>query len=192
MSVVETIAENTVDGFASPAFYAFIGSFFSISIFGKDVSLALPFAMTYKAINTLDSMVGYKNERYIDFGKVSARVDDVANFIPARLTGLIFIPLASFILGYNFKNSLKIFFRDRNKHSSPNSGQSESAYAGALGIQFGGKISYFGKDYEKPTIGDKTKEFEYEDIKKAVNILYVVSFIATITFILINIIGVIK
>ena len=192
MSVVETIAENTVDGFASPVFYAFIGSFFSISIFGKDVSLALPFAMTYKAINTLDSMVGYKNERYIDFGKVSARVDDVANFIPARLTGLIFIPLASFILGYNFKNSLKIFFRDRNKHSSPNSGQSESAYAGALGIQFGGKISYFGKDYEKPTIGDKTKEFEYEDIKKAVNILYVVSFIATITFILINIIGVIK
>ena len=192
MSVVETIAENTVDGFASPAFYAFIGSFFSISIFGKDVSLALPFAMTYKAINTLDSMVGYKNERYIDFGKVSARVDDIANFIPARLTGLIFIPLASFILGYNFKNSLKIFFRDRNKHSSPNSGQSESAYAGALGIQFGGKISYFGKDYEKPTIGDKTKEFEYEDIKKAVNILYVVSFIATITFILINIIGVIK
>ena len=192
MSVVETIAENTVDGFASPAFYAFIGSFFSISIFGKDVSLALPFAMTYKAINTLDSMVGYKNERYIDFGKVSARVDDVANFIPARLTGLIFIPLASLILGYNFKNSLKIFFRDRNKHSSPNSGQSESAYAGALGIQFGGKISYFGKDYKKPTIGDKTKEFEYEDIKKAVNILYVVSFIATITFILINIIGVIK
>ncbi|WP_315523249.1 adenosylcobinamide-phosphate synthase CbiB [Fusobacterium massiliense] len=192
MSVVETIAENTVDGFASPAFYAFIGSFFSISIFGKDVSLALPFAMTYKAINTLDSMVGYKNERYIDFGKVSARVDDVANFIPARLTGLIFIPLASFILGYNFKNSLKIFFRDRNKHSSPNSGQSESAYAGALGIQFGGKISYFGKDYEKPTIGDKTKEFEYEDIKKAVNILYVVSFIATIAFMLINIIGVIK
>ena len=192
MSVVETIAENTVDGFASPAFYAFIGSFFSISIFGKDVSLALPFAMTYKAINTLDSMVGYKNERYIDFGKVSARVDDVANFIPARLTGLIFIPLASFILGYNFKTSLKIFFRDRNKHSSPNSGQSESAYAGALGIQFGGKISYFGKDYEKPTIGDKTKEFEYEDIKKAVNILYIVSFIATITFILINIIGVIK
>ena len=192
MSVVETIAENTVDGFASPAFYTFIGSFFSISIFGKDVSLALPFAMTYKAINTLDSMVGYKNERYIDFGKVSARVDDVANFIPARLTGLIFIPLASFILGYNFKNSLKIFFRDRNKHSSPNSGQSESAYAGALGIQFGGKISYFGKDYEKPTIGDKTKEFEYEDIKKAVNILYVVSFITTITFILINIIGVIK
>ena len=128
-------------------------------------------------------MVGYKNEKYIDFGKVSARVDDVANFIPARLTGLIFVPLSTLILGYDFKNSLRIFFRDRNKHSSPNSGQSESAYAGALGIQFGGKISYFGKDYEKPTIGDKLKNFDYEDIKKAVNILYLVSFIATLVII---------
>ena len=125
MSVVETIAENTVDGFISPAFFAFVGGFFYIEIFGKVVSLALPFAMTYKAINTLDSMVGYKNEKYIDFGKVSARVDDVANFIPARLTGLIFVPLSSLILGYDFKNSLKVFFRDRKKHSSPNSGQSE-------------------------------------------------------------------
>ncbi len=106
MSVVETIAENTVDGFISPAFFAFIGSFFYIEIFGEVISLALPFAMTYKAINTLDSMVGYKNEKYIDFGKVSARVDDIANFIPARLTGLIFVPLSSLILGYNFKNSL--------------------------------------------------------------------------------------
>ena len=183
MSVVETIAENTVDGFISPAFYAFVGSFFHIELFGQVISLALPFAMTYKAINTLDSMVGYKNEKYIDFGKVSARVDDVANFIPARLTGLIFVPLSTLILGYDFKNSLRIFFRDRNKHSSPNSGQSESAYAGALGIQFGGKISYFGKDYEKPTIGDKLKAFDYEDIKKAVNILYLVSFIATLVII---------
>ena len=183
MSVVETIAENTVDGFVSPAFYAFVGNFFHIELFGQGVSLALPFAMTYKAINTLDSMVGYKNEKYIDFGKVSARVDDVANFIPARLTGLIFVPLSTLILGYDFKNSLRIFFRDRNKHSSPNSGQSESAYAGALGIQFGGKVRYFGKDYEKPTIGDKLKTFDYEDIKKAVNILYLVSFTATITII---------
>ena len=188
MSIVETIAENTVDGFISPVFFAFVGSFFYVELFGKMVSLALPFAMTYKAINTLDSMVGYKNEKYIDFGKVSARVDDIANFIPARLTGLIFVPLSSLILGYNFKNSLKIFFKDRNKHSSPNSGQSESAYAGALGIQFGGKISYFGEDYEKPKIGDKLKEFDYEDIKKAVNILYVVSFMTTVSFVLVSII----
>ncbi|MDO4690764.1 MAG: adenosylcobinamide-phosphate synthase CbiB, partial [Fusobacterium sp.] len=187
MSIVETISENTVDGFISPAFYAFVGSFIEINIFGKSLSLALAFAMTYKAINTLDSMVGYKNEKYIDFGKFSARVDDVANFIPARFTGLIFIPLSSLVLGYDFKNSLKIFFRDRNKHSSPNSGQSESAYAGALGIQFGGKISYFGQEYNKPTIGDKLKNFDIEDIKKAINILYVVSFIVTLTFILIKI-----
>lgn len=187
MSIVETISENTVDGFVSPAFFAFLGSFFEVTIFGKALSLALPFAMTYKAINTLDSMVGYKNEKYIEFGKFSARVDDVANFIPARLTGLLFVPIACIILRYNLKNSLKIFFRDRNKHSSPNSGQSEAAYAGALGIQFGGKISYFGKDYEKPTIGDKLKEFDYEDIKKAINILYTVSFIATITFMLIKV-----
>lgn len=183
MSLVETVAENTVDGFVSPAFYAFVGSFFLVKLFGQDVSLTLPFVMTYKAINTLDSMVGYKNERYIDFGKVSARVDDVANFIPARLTGLIFVPLSSLLLGYDFKNALKIFFRDRNKHSSPNSGQSESAYAGALGIQFGGKISYFGKEYEKPKIGDKKKDFDYEDIKKAVRILYVTSLLATMVFI---------
>ncbi len=169
MSIVETISENTVDGFVSPAFFAFLGSFFEVTIFGKALSLALPFAMTYKAINTLDSMVGYKNEKYIEFGKFSAHVDDVANFIPARLTGLLFVPIACIILRYNLKNSLKIFFRDRNKHSSPNSGQSEAAYAGALGIQFGGKISYFGKDYEKPTIGDKLKEFDYEDIKKYLN-----------------------
>lgn len=183
MSIVETISENTVDGFTSPAFFAFVGSFIEINIFGKTLSLALAFAMTYKAINTLDSMVGYKNEKYIDFGKFSARVDDVANFIPARITGLIFVPISSLLLGYDFKNSLKIFFRDRNKHSSPNSGQSESAYAGALGIQFGGKISYFGKEYEKPKIGDKLKEFDYEDIKKAVNILYAVSFMATLVFV---------
>lgn len=182
MSIVETISENTVDGFVSPAFFAFLGSFFEVTIFGKALSLALPFAMTYKAINTLDSMVGYKNEKYIEFGKFSAHVDDVANFIPARLTGLLFVPIACIILGYNLKNSLKIFFRDRNKHSSPNSGQSEAAYAGALGIQFGGKISYFGKDYEKPTIGDKLKEFDYEDIKKAIYLLYTSSFVTVVIF----------
>lgn len=182
MSIVETISENTVDGFVSPAFFAFLGSFFEVTIFGKALSLALPFAMTYKAINTLDSMVGYKNEKYIEFGKFSARVDDVANFIPARLTGLLFVPIACIILRYNLKNSLKIFFRDRNKHSSPNSGQSEAAYAGALGIQFGGKISYFGKDYEKPTIGDKLKEFDVEDIKKAISLLYTSSFVTVAIF----------
>lgn len=182
MSIIETISENTVDGFISPTFFAFVGSFFDLAFLGKNINLALAFAMTYKAINTLDSMVAYKNEKYLYFGRVSAKIDDIANFIPARLTGLIFVPLASLFLNYNFKNSLRIFLRDRNKHSSPNSGQSEASYAGALGIQFGGKISYFGNDYEKPRIGDKLKEFELEDIKKSIKILYVSSVIATIFF----------
>lgn len=187
MSIVETIAENTVDGFVSPLFFAVLGSFIEIEIFGKVISLALSFAMSYKAINTLDSMVGYKNEKYINFGKISAKLDDVANFIPARITGLILVPLASLVLNYNFKNSLKIFFRDRKKHSSPNSGHSEASFAGALGVQFGGKISYFGQDYEKKKIGDKLKEFDLEDIKKSVKILYTVSVLSMIFVFIIKI-----
>ena len=112
---------------------------------------------------------------------------NVISCIPAECC-LLLQALISACARRQNKSLLKIFFRDRNKHSSPNSGQSESAYAGALGIQFGGKISYFGKDYEKQKIGDKLKEFDYEDIKKAVNILYVVSFIVAITFILTSII----
>lgn len=176
MSVVETISENTVDGVIAPMFYAFIGSFFYIN----NVNLALCFAMTYKAVNTLDSMLGYKNEKYILFGRFSAKMDDFFNFIPARLTACILVPFSSLILNYNFKNSVKVFFRDRNKHASPNSGQVEAAYAGALNIQFGGSISYFGKKYEKPKIGEKLKDFDIEDIKKAIKILYLVSFIGMV------------
>lgn len=175
--ILETISENSVDGVIAPMFYAFLGSFFS---------LALPFAMTYKAINTLDSMVGYKNDRYIDFGMISAKIDDVANFIPARLGGGIIIPLASFILKLDYKSSWRIFFRDRLKHSSPNSGNPESAFAGALGVQFGGKTSYFGKIYEKPTIGDKINEFEISQVKIAINLLYLSSFVTLILFILLR------
>ena len=169
-STMETISENTVDGIVAPMFYMFIGG--------------LPLGMTYKAINTLDSMVGYKNEKYMEFGKFSAKVDDVANFIPARITG-IFIIIASFILRYDYKNSFKIFFRDRKNHSSPNSGHAEASVAGALGVQFGGRVSYFGKETEKPTIGDKIKDFELEDIKKNIKIMYVTSFLSLVIFSLI-------
>ena len=169
-STMETISENTVDGIVAPMFYMFIGG--------------LPLGMTYKAINTLDSMVGYKNEKYMEFGKFSAKVDDVANFIPARITG-IFIIIASFILHYDYKNSLKIFFRDRKNHSSPNSAHAEASVAGALGVQFGGRVSYFGKETEKPTIGDKIKDFELEDIKKNIKIMYVTSFLSLVIFSLI-------
>lgn len=178
-SILETISENSVDGIISPMFFAFVGSLFSID----GVSLALPFAMGYKAINTLDSMVGYKNDKYIDFGMVSAKIDDVANFIPARLAGGFIIPVAAFILRMDYKRAWKVFFRDRLNHSSPNSGNSEAAFAGALGVQFGGKTSYFGKIHNKPTIGDKLKNFGIPDVKKAVKLLYVTSWIGLVTFV---------
>lgn len=169
-STMETISENTVDGIVAPMFYMFLGG--------------MPLAMAYKAINTLDSMVGYKNEKYMDFGKFSAKVDDAANFIPARITGILIV-FASMILGYDYKNSLKIFLRDRKNHSSPNSAHSEASVAGALGVQFGGKVSYFGKEINKPTIGDKIKDFELEDIRKNIRIMYVTSFLSLVIFSLI-------
>ena len=166
-STMETISENTVDGIVAPILYMFLGG--------------LPLSMTYKAINTFDSMVGYKNEKYMDFGKFSAKLDDVANFIPARITGILIV-IASMILGYDYKNSLKIFIRDRKNHSSPNSGHAEAGVAGALGVQFGGRVSYFGKEVDKPVIGDKIKDFELEDIKKNIKIMYVASFLSLVMF----------
>jgi len=166
-STMETISENTVDGIVAPMLYMFLGG--------------LPLSMTYKAINTFDSMVGYKNEKYMDFGKFSAKLDDVANFIPARITGILIV-IASMILGYDYKNSLKIFIRDRKNHSSPNSGHAEAGVAGALGVQFGGRVSYFGKEVDKPVIGDKIKDFELEDIKKNIKIMYAASFLSLVVF----------
>ena len=166
-STMETISENTVDGIVAPMLYMFLGG--------------LPLSMTYKAINTFDSMVGYKNEKYMDFGKFSAKLDDVANFIPARITGILIV-IGSIILGYDYKNSLKVFIRDRKNHSSPNSGHAEAGVAGALGVQFGGRVSYFGKEVDKPVIGDKIKDFELEDIKKNIKIMYIASFLSLIVF----------
>ena len=166
-STMETISENTVDGIVAPMMYMFLGG--------------LPLSMTYKAINTFDSMVGYKNEKYMDFGKFSAKLDDVANFIPARITGILIV-ISAMILGYDYKNSLKIFIRDRKNHSSPNSGHAEAGVAGALGVQFGGRVSYFGKEVDKPVIGDKIKDFELEDIKKNIKIMYAASFLSLVVF----------
>ncbi|MGL6065206.1 MAG: adenosylcobinamide-phosphate synthase CbiB [Fusobacteriaceae bacterium] len=182
-STIETISENLVDGVIAPMCFAFLGSFFYI----KGYSLALPFAMAYKAINTLDSMVGYKNEKYLNFGMFSAKVDDFVNLIPARLTGGFIIPISSMVLGLHWKNSWKIYFRDRLKHSSPNSGNPEAAFAGALGLQFGGKTSYFGQVQNKPTIGDKIKEFDIEDIKKSCKLLYVSSFIGLFLLVILRV-----
>lgn len=166
-ATVETVAENTVDGIIAPLFYGFIGG--------------APLAMAYKAINTLDSTVGYKNDKYYYLGYASAKIDDVANYIPARL-GVILLSLGSLLAGFNFKNALKIGIRDRKNHKSPNCALSEGAIAGALGIQLGGTNVYFGKEVYKPTIGDKSREIEIEDIVRTNEIMYSSSIISIIIF----------
>lgn len=166
-ATVETVAENTVDGIISPMMYGFIGG--------------PVLAMAYKAINTLDSMVGYKNEKYGDIGFASAKIDDIANFIPARITPF-FMMIASFILGFNSKKSIKIAMRDRKNHKSPNCAYAEGAVAGALEVQLGGTNMYFGEKIYKPTIGDKDRELEVEDILKTNKIMYLTSFIVLVIF----------
>lgn len=166
-ATVETVAENTVDGIISPMMYGFIGG--------------PVLAMAYKAINTLDSMVGYKNEKYVDIGFASAKIDDIANFIPARITPF-FMMIASFILGFNSKKSIKIAVRDRKNHKSPNCAYAEGAVAGALEVQLGGTNMYFGEKVYKPTIGDKDRELEAEDILRTNKIMYLTSFIALVIF----------
>lgn len=161
-AVVETVAENMADGIIAPLIYAGI--------------LGAPLAFAYKAVNTLDSMFGYKNDKYIEFGYFPAKLDDVFNYIPARITGVLII-LSSLILGYDYKNSLKIYKRDRYNHTSPNSAHPEAAMAGALGVELGGANYYFGKLVEKPTIGDKSKEIEINDVNKTAKVLYLASFI---------------
>ena len=164
-AVIETVSENLSDGIVAPMFYLAIGG--------------LPLAMAYKAVNTLDSMVGYKNATYRNIGFFSAKMDDVLNWIPARITGFI-ITIASFILRFNWRDSWRIMKRDGRNHTSPNSGIPEAAVAGAIGIQLGGKISYFGKIAYKPTIGDRQKETNKKDVKKAWAIMFISSLLMAI------------
>ena len=162
-AVVETIAENMSDGVVAPILYA--------GLFG------VPFAYVYKAVNTMDSMFGYKNDKYKDFGFFPAKLDDVFNFIPARVTGYLIV-LVAFILKMDYKNSYKIYKRDKNNHSSPNSAHPEAAVAGALGLKLGGANYYFGKLVEKPTIGDELKKIEINDVYNTNKILYLVAFLS--------------
>lgn len=166
-AAIETVAENGSDGIIAPMFYMIIGG---------PVWMFL-----YKGINTMDSMLGYKNDKYIHFGRYAAKLDDVANYIPARLSGFLMI-VGSFIAGYDYKNAKKIFFRDRFNHASPNSAQTESVMAGALNIQLAGNAYYFNKLYEKPTIGDPNRKVEAEDILRANRLLYVTSSLAVLLF----------
>lgn len=164
-AAVETVAENTSDGIIAPMIFIAIGG--------------APMGFFYKAINTMDSMVGYKNERYINFGRFAAKLDDVVNYLPARISAYQMI-LSSFFLRYDYKNAFKIYKRDRYNHASPNSAQTESVCAGALDIQLAGNAYYFGKLYEKPTIGDDIREINYDDIKKANRLLYCTSIISIV------------
>ena len=159
-AAVETVAENASDGVIAPLLYMLIGG--------------APLALTYKAINTMDSMLGYKNEKYLYFGRVPAKLDDVANYIPSRLAGLLWVAAAAFTHN-DAKGAWKIWRRDRRNHASPNSAQTESACAGALGVQLAGPAYYFGEYYAKPTIGDALRPVEPEDILRANRMMYVAS-----------------
>ena len=167
---VETIAENTADGIVAPMFYMFLGG--------------APLAFLYKGINTMDSMVGYKNEKYLYFGRCAAKLDDVANFIPARITGLLMIG-AAYFLNLDVQGAWKTFWRDRYNHLSPNSAMTESVAAGALNIQLGGGHFYFGKWVHKDTIGDDIRPVKAEDIVATNNLLYMTAVLSLILFTLI-------
>lgn len=162
-ATVETIAENTSDGVIAPMIYCALGG------------ATLGFA--YKAINTMDSMIGYKNEKYRDFGRTAAKLDDFVNYLPSRICAWIMI-FSSFLLRMNTKNAVKIWKRDKRKHKSPNSAQTESVCAGALEIQLAGDAVYGGTVHKKDFIGDKIREIEITDIKKANTLMLVTSLVS--------------
>lgn len=156
-AAVETVAENTSDGVVAPLMFLAIGG---------------PVAgWMYKAVNTMDSMVGYRNDRYRYFGTAAARLDDVLNFLPARVSGILMVLCAN-AAGLDSRNAWRIFRRDRKRHASPNSAQTEAAMAGALRIQLAGDASYFGKVVKKPTLGDPIRKVEAEDIRRADRLMF--------------------
>lgn len=155
-AAVETVSENFSDGVAAPMLYMFLGG--------------APLALAYKAVNTMDSMVGYKNERYLYFGRAAAKLDDAVNFLPARISALCWIAAAA-LCGRDWRNAWSIWRRDRRRHTSPNAAQTEAACAGSLGIQLNGPAWYFGKLYEKPYLGDPLRPVEAEDILRAIRMM---------------------
>ena len=157
-AAVETVAENTSDGVTAPLIYMMIGG--------------APLGFLYKAVNTMDSMLGYKNDRYLYFGQIPAGMDDIFNYIPARITALAMIA-AAYLTGLDGRNAWRIYRRDRKKHASPNAAQTESVCAGALRVQLAGDAVYFGKLYKKELIGDRLRPIEPRDIKRAQRLMYV-------------------
>ena len=174
-AAVETVAENASDGEIAPLFYLMIGG--------------APLGFLYKAVNTMDSMIGYKNEKYLYFGRAAARMDDVLNFIPALLSAW-FMTAASFLLGLDGRGAWRIYCRDRRNHASPNSARTESVCAGALGLQLAGDAYYFGKLVKKPTIGDPVRPAAPEDIPAANRLMYATSILALLAFGAVRLLGV--
>ena len=162
-AAVETVAENASDGVIAPLFYMLLGG--------------APLALTYKAINTMDSMVGYKNTQYLYFGRAAAKLDDVANYLPSRIAALLWVAAAA-LTGNDARSAWRIWRRDKRNHASPNSAQTESACAGALNVQLAGPAYYFGEYYPKPTIGDAVRLIEPEDIRRADRMMYAESLLA--------------
>ena len=165
-AAVETVAENASDGILAPLLFA--------AVLGPVGGLC------YKAVNTMDSMVGYKNDKYLYFGRAAAKLDDVLNFLPARISG--FLMAAAACLGFDGKNALRIFFRDRKNHASPNSAHTEAACAGALGLQLGGTHDYFGKPVVKPTIGDDLRAVTRGDVAAANRLALTTALLALLIF----------
>ena len=170
-AAVETVAENASDGVIAPMLYMAIGGVWLMFL--------------YKGINTMDSMLGYKNDKYLYFGRCAAKLDDVANYIPARLSGWLMVAASAFVK-MDVKNAAKIYRRDRRNHASPNSAQTEAAMAGALEVQLAGNAYYFGKLYEKPTIGDGIRPVEVEDIRRSNRLLYATAILGAVIFLLIG------
>lgn len=166
-ATIETIAENTSDGVIAPLIYMIIGG--------------APLAFFYKAVNTMDSMIGYKNDKYMYLGRFAAKLDDVLNYIPAIISAYIMIA-SSFIIGLDGKNAYKIYKRDRHNHASPNSAKTESVCAGALNIQLAGNAYYFGKLHKKKTIGDNNRKVVIDDIKVTNKLMYATAILSVLIF----------
>ena len=166
-AAVETVAENTSDGVTAPLLFLILGG--------------TPLGFLYKAVNTMDSMLGYKNEKYLYFGRFPARMDDVFNYIPSRTTALFMIA-AAFLTGMDGKNAWKIYLRDRRKHASPNAAQTEAVCAGALRVRLAGDAVYFGRLYKKEYLGDSLRPIEAEDIRRAGRLMYVTAVLMLIIF----------
>ena len=171
-AVVETVSENTTDGIVSPLIAIAIGG--------------APLGFAYKAVNTLDSMIGYRSEQYFYFGKASAILDDVVNYLPARLTGISMCFASALISGLSAKGAWRVMMRDHAKHASPNGGWTEAATAGALGVRLGGDATYFGVLYKKASLGDPKRTIESCDIAKATKLMWISSIIVLILLVIIR------